>query len=75
MLHGDLGKSMITQMPVLQEVAALFAATIELAVCAIVFALVLDIPAGMLAAVRRNTVFDHGVMGISLAGRSMPIFW
>ncbi len=75
MLHGDLGKSMITQMPVLQEVAALFAATIELAVCAIVFALVLDIPAGMLAAVRRNTEFDHGVMGISLAGRSMPIFW
>jgi dipeptide transport system permease protein len=74
-LHGDLGKSMITQAPVLQEFASLFPATIELALCAIVFALVLGIPAGMLAAVRRNSVFDHGVMGISLTGYSMPIFW
>jgi len=74
-LHGDLGKSMITQEPVLNEFIALFPATIELALCAIVFALVLGIPAGMLAAVRRNSVFDHGVMGVSLTGYSMPIFW
>jgi dipeptide transport system permease protein len=71
-LHGDLGKSMITQEPVVREFAALFPATIELAVCAIVF---VGIPAGMLAAVRRNSVFDHGVMGVSLTGYSMPIFW
>ncbi|MCC6194874.1 MAG: ABC transporter permease subunit [Burkholderiales bacterium] len=74
-LHGDLGKSMITQAPVLSEFKALFPATIELALCAIVFALVLGIPAGIVAAVRRNSVFDHGVMGISLTGYSMPIFW
>ncbi len=74
-LRGDLGKSMITQEPVLREFAALFPATIELAVCAILFALVVGIPAGMLAAVRRNSVFDHGVMGVSLTGYSMPIFW
>ena len=74
-LHGDLGKSMITQEPVLREFAALFPATIELALCAITFALVLGIPAGMIAAVRRNSVFDHGVMGVSLTGYSMPIFW
>src|SRR5512134_4034905 len=74
-LHGDLGKSMITQEPVVREFAALFPATIELAVCAILFALVIGIPAGMLAAVRRNSVFDHGVMGVSLTGYSMPIFW
>ncbi len=74
-LHGDLGKSMITQTPVVQEFAALFPATIELALCAILFALLLGIPAGMLAAVRRNSIFDHGVMGISLTGYSMPIFW
>ena len=74
-LHGDLGKSMITQAPVLEEFRALFPATVELALCAIAFALVLGIPAGMLAAVRRNSVFDHGVMGISLTGYSMPIFW
>ena len=74
-LHGDLGKSMITQESVVREFASLFPATIELALCAILFALVVGIPAGMLAAVRRNSVFDHGVMGISLTGYSMPIFW
>ena len=74
-LHGDLGKSMITQTPVLTEFGALFPATIELALCAIIFALVLGIPAGIIAAVRRNSVFDHGVMGVSLTGYSMPIFW
>jgi dipeptide transport system permease protein len=74
-LHGDLGKSMITQEPVLSEFVSLFPATIELALCAIVFALVIGIPAGMVAAVRRNSFFDHGVMGASLTGYSMPIFW
>src|SRR3954463_623184 len=74
-LHGDLGKSMITQTPVIREFAALFPATIELAVCAIVFALVLGIPAGIIAAVKRNSLFDHGVMATSLTGYSMPIFW
>jgi dipeptide transport system permease protein len=74
-LHGDLGKSMITQEPVLSEFASLFPATIELAVSAILFALLLGIPAGMIAAVRRNSFFDHGVMGASLTGYSMPIFW
>jgi dipeptide transport system permease protein len=74
-LQGDLGKSMITQEPVLSEFSALFPATIELALCAILFALVIGLPAGMIAAIRRNSIFDHGVMGISLAGYSMPIFW
>jgi dipeptide transport system permease protein len=74
-LHADLGKSMITQAPVLSEFGALFPATIELALCAIIFALVVGIPAGIIAAVRRNSIFDHGVMGVSLTGYSMPIFW
>jgi dipeptide transport system permease protein len=74
-LRGDLGKSIITQEPVIREFAALFPATIELAVCAILFALLLGIPAGIIAAVKRNSVFDHGVMATSLTGYSMPIFW
>lgn len=74
-LHGDLGKSMITQTPVLQEFLSLFPATVELAVCAIILAVLLGIPAGILAAVKRNSIFDHGVMGLSLTGYSMPIFW
>ena len=74
-LRGDLGKSIVTQEPVIREFAALFPATVELAVCAIVFALLVGIPAGIIAAVRRNSVFDHGVMATSLTGYSMPIFW
>jgi dipeptide transport system permease protein len=74
-LKGDLGKSIVTQEPVIREFAALFPATIELAVCAILFALLLGIPAGIIAAVKRNSVFDHGVMATSLTGYSMPIFW
>jgi dipeptide transport system permease protein len=75
LLHGDLGRSFVTHEPVLSEFATLFPATIELAVCAIAFALCLGLPAGVIAAVRRNSIFDHGVMGLSLTGYSMPIFW
>jgi len=74
-LHGDLGKSLVTQESVANEFLALFPATVELAVCAIAFALLLGLPAGILAAVRRNSIFDHGVMATSLTGYSMPIFW
>jgi len=74
-LHGDLGKSIITQAPVMQEFLALFPATVELALCAMLFALLLGIPAGVLAAVKRNSVYDHGLMGAALTGYSMPIFW
>jgi len=75
LLHGDLGRSIVTHEPVISEFTTLFPATIELAVCAIVLALCLGLPAGIIAAVRRNSIFDHGVMGLSLTGYSMPIFW
>jgi dipeptide transport system permease protein len=75
LLQGDFGRSIITHEPVLREFKALFPATIELGVSAILMALVIGIPAGMLAAVSRNSILDHGVMGASLTGYSMPIFW
>jgi dipeptide transport system permease protein len=74
-LTGDLGKSLITQTPVLHEFAELFPATIELSLCAILFALIIGLPAGVLAAVKRGGPLDHGVMAASLTGYSMPIFW
>lgn len=74
-LHGDLGKSVITQEPVMSEFLALFPATVELTVCAVLFALLLGLPAGIIAAVKRNSIFDHGLMATSLTGYSMPIFW
>jgi dipeptide transport system permease protein len=74
-LHGDLGRSMVTREAVLAEFAALFPATVELALCAMLFALIVGLPAGIVAAVRRNSFLDHGVMGVALTGYSMPIFW
>ena len=74
-LQGDLGKSIVTSEPVISEFTSLFPATIELALCAVLFALTLGLPAGIIAAVRRNSLFDHGLMGVSLTGYSMPIFW
>jgi len=74
-LQGDLGTSIKTKKPVLTEFFNLFPATIELSVFAMLLAIVIGIPVGVLAAVKRGTVFDHTVMGISLTGYSMPIFW
>lgn len=75
LLHGDFGQSLVTKKPVLDEFFALFPATVELAVCAIIVAVALGIPAGVFAAVKRGSWFDQGLMGISLVGYSMPIFW
>ncbi len=74
-LRGDLGHSLTTHVGVAQEFATLFPATVELAFFAMLFALVVGVPAGVIAAVRRNTAADYAVMGVSLAGYSMPIFW
>lgn len=75
LLNGDFGTSIVSRKPVLTEFLTLFPATLELSVVAIVFALAIGIPVGILAAVRRGSIFDHTVMGVSLTGYSMPIFW
>jgi len=74
-LQGDLGISVITQRPVMDEFLTLFPATLELAFFAMIFATLVGLPAGLLAAVRRGSIYDHAVMGTSLTGYSMPIFW
>ena len=74
-LSGELGRSLITHETVISEFKQLFPATIELSICAMVFAVGLGLPAGILAAARRNSIFDHGVMAVSVTGYSMPIFW
>ncbi len=74
-LRGDLGLSLITHAPVIAEFKQLFPATVELALAAMLFATALGLPAGIIAAARRNSLFDHGVMGVSVIGYSMPIFW
>jgi dipeptide transport system permease protein len=74
-LQGDLGQSIVTKRPVLNEFMALFPATVELSLCALLLAILIGLPAGVVAGVKRGSVFDHGLMGISLTGFSMPIFW
>ena len=74
-LQGDLGTSLTTHEPVLKEFTTLFPATIELAFCAMLLSVLIGLPAGVLAAVKRNSVADYAVMGVSLTGYSMPIFW
>jgi dipeptide transport system permease protein len=74
-LQGDLGKSVVTKQPVAGEFFTLFPATIELSLCAIVLAVALGLPIGILAALKRGTALDHSVMAVTLTGYSMPIFW
>jgi len=75
LLSGDLGRSIVTKTPVIDEFLALFPATVELSLFAIVFAVSIGLPVGILAAVRRGSAFDYMTMGVSLTGYSMPIFW
>ena len=73
--QGDLGESLRTRTSVWKEFTTLFPATLELAIAALVIAGTLGVLAGVIAALKRGSLFDHGVMGISLVGYSMPIFW
>lgn len=74
-LQGDLGHSFVTKRPVWDEFFALFPATLELSVCAMIFAVLLGLPAGIIAAVNRGKLFDRLLMSSALIGYSMPIFW
>ncbi len=75
LLHGDFGTSIISKSPVAQEFFTLFPATLELSLCAMIFAICLGIPAGMIAATKRGSFVDQSLMGVALTGYSMPIFW
>ncbi|WP_309085316.1 ABC transporter permease subunit [Chelativorans sp.] len=74
-LTGDFGNSIVTRRPVLDEFLTLFPATMELSLCAIILSVVIGVPLGIVAAVRRGSWLDQSVMGFALVGYSMPIFW
>ena len=75
LLQGDLGNSLVTKKPVLTEFLALFPATVELGLCAIIIATLVGVPVGVLAAIKRGSWFDQVSMTSALVGFSMPIFW
>lgn len=74
-LHGDLGRSISEKGPVVQAVVDRFPATVELAVAAIIFASVIGVVAGVMAAVKHGTFWDGATMTGAVAGVSMPVFW
>jgi peptide/nickel transport system permease protein len=74
-LQGDLGESIFLRRPVVQAIVERLEPTLLLAGMATVFAVVIGIPTGVLAAVYRNTWLDRLFMGISVFGVSMPNFW
>lgn len=74
-LQGDLGTSVRTREPVLEEVARYFPATLELATLATLFGVLVGVPAGVLAATRPGSLADQIVRVVGLLGYSMPVFW
>ena len=74
-LSGDLGLSIMSKERVTKEFFDRFPATLELGIFAMLFAIILGIPIGILAAIKRNSLWDYILMGTSLIGYSMPIFW
>jgi dipeptide transport system permease protein len=75
LLHGDFGTSIISKTPVMSEFLTLFPATLELTFCAMTFAVLVGVPAGVIAASRRGGIYDQSLMSLALTGYSMPIFW
>ena len=73
--RGDLGMSFYTKAPVTREIMARFPATVELAICAIIFASIGGIFLGVISAVYKNSLIDAGSTLFALIGVSIPIFW
>ncbi|WP_369869651.1 ABC transporter permease [Burkholderia cepacia] len=74
-LHGDLGTSVATGHPVIQDLATFFPATIELATASMALGIVLGVPAGILSAVYRNRLPDYLIRVGGVISYSMPVFW
>jgi peptide/nickel transport system permease protein len=75
LLRGDMGRSLLSRRPVLEDIQRYLPATIELSVFAIVIALALGVPAGMISAQFRDRAPDHLARIFSLMGVSFPNFW
>jgi peptide/nickel transport system permease protein len=74
-LHGDLGISIASQRPVLEDIGQYAPATIELSTIGFLISIVIGVPLGILAAIRRDSFIDHVARVVSLIGVSSPTFW
>src|SRR5690606_10929695 len=74
-MQGDLGRSLINQRSVMQLLIDRYPYTIQLALASLVVALLVAIPAGVVSALRQNTVFDRLITVAAVIAYSMPRFW
>ena len=74
LLHGDLGTSIFTNLPVLHLIGQRVEPTLALTLCTLVIAVAVAVPLGVIAAARAGTWIDRGVMGFSVLGFSVPVF-
>jgi len=74
-LTGDLGKSYRYDLPAWDVIRPLVPVTVELAVLATIFSILIGVPTGVVSAVRQDTTLDYALRVFSLAGLSMPSFW
>ena len=74
-LHGNLGTSLLTSNPVLDDILRVFPATLELATLATLIGILVGVPLGVAAATRHNRAIDHVARFVGLIGSSMPVFW
>jgi peptide/nickel transport system permease protein len=75
MLHGDLGHSYKLKRPVTQLIMTAFPNTVKLAITSALVAWIIGIPTGIISAIRKDTLLDRTLMGFSLVGISLPVFW
>lgn len=74
-LHGDLGRSITTHDEVAKEIGDRFPNTMELAIAAMIFAIIVGVFAGVISATKQYSITDYTCMGVALFGISMPVFW
>ncbi|SAL21951.1 binding-protein-dependent transport system inner membrane protein [Caballeronia cordobensis] len=74
-LHGNLGISLLTANPVIDDIKRVFPATLELATLSTFIGVAIGVPLGVAAAVKHNRIVDHIARVIGLAGSSVPVFW
>jgi peptide/nickel transport system permease protein len=75
LLQGDMGKSITTKAPVIDEIISRYPATIELTLVSMLLTIILAVPLGVFAALRRGSLIDNGLMAGALFGVSIPSFW
>jgi len=74
-IRFDFGKSIISGIPIIDEIKTRWPATFELSVASMLIALILGIPAGIFAAIKKNSWLDNLLMSSSLIGVSLPVYW